>query len=52
MQVIKFDKNAIQINCIVKMGFTNRAYQDLNKLTNNPEAYVAALSKLSRKCYI
>lgn len=48
MQVIKFDKNAIQINCIVKMGFTNRAYQDLNKLTNNPEAYVAALSKLSR----
>ena len=48
MQVIKFDKNAIQINCIIKMGFTNRAYQDLNKITNNPEVYVAALSKLSR----
>jgi len=48
MQVIKFDKNAIKINCIIKMGFTNRAYQDLNKITNNPEVYVAALSKLSR----
>lgn len=48
MQVIKFDKNAIKINCIVKMGFTNRAYQDLDKITKNAEAYVAALSKLTR----
>lgn len=48
MQVIKFDRNAILINCIIKMGFTNRAYQDLSKATGNPEACIAALSKLTR----
>lgn len=48
MQVIKFDKDAIDINCIIKIGFTNRAYQDMSKLTTNPEAYIAALSKLPR----
>lgn len=48
MQLIKFDRNAILINCTVKMGFTNRAYRDLSRVTGNPEACIAALSKLTR----
>lgn len=48
MQIIKFDRNAIKINCIVKIGFTRSAYQDLCKFTPDPETRIAALSKLSR----
>lgn len=48
MQLIKFDKNAIDINCIVKMGFTKRAFQDLQKLEKDPEHVIEALSQLTR----
>ena len=46
--IIRFDKDVVDIDCIIKIGFTKRAYQDLLKLTGNPEGYIAALSGLRR----
>lgn len=48
MQLIKFDKDAIDIDCIVKIGFTRSAFQNLQKLEKDPEHIVEALSRLSR----
>lgn len=46
--MIQFDKDMIDIDCPVKMGFTNRAYQDISKVIGNPEEYIEALSGLNR----
>ncbi len=48
MQIIKFDKDAIKINCIIKFGITNSAYQGISKSNESPENCVAMLSKLTR----
>lgn len=48
MQVIKFDRDAVKICGVIRLGFTNRAYQEMNKLLEDPEPYICALSKLGR----
>lgn len=48
MQLIKFDKDAINIDYIVKIGFTRSAFQNLQKLEKDPEHIIKALSRLSR----
>lgn len=48
MRVIKFDKDAIEIHGVLKVGFTNRAYGDLNRIYQDPEPYIRALSGLRR----
>lgn len=48
MRMIKFDKDAVEIPGVVRIGFTNRAYQDLNRVYEEPEPYLRALSGLRR----
>ena len=48
MAFIRFDKDAIDVNCIIKLGFTRRAYLDISKYYEFPEEYVEALSKSTR----
>lgn len=48
MQIIRFDRDIIPINCILKLGFTKSAYQKLSRVTENPEDDIAALSRLTR----
>ncbi len=48
MQIIKFDKDAIKINCIIKFGITNSAYQGISKSNESPENCISMLSKLTR----
>lgn len=48
MQIIKFDKDAIKINCIIKFGITNSAYQGISNVNDYPENCIAMLSRLTR----
>lgn len=48
MKVIKFDKDAIDIDGVIRLGFTNRAFQELSRIYSEPEPYIAVLSGLRR----
>lgn len=48
MQMIRFDKDAIETDEVIRIGFTNRAFQELSRLYPEPEPYLAALSGLGR----
>lgn len=48
MQIIKFDKDTVKINKIIKLGITNRAYKELESIVGSPEECISRLSMLKR----